>query len=76
MSKESNHSNSNSLSTNSQFLSKFELSNISKDFNDYDKLSNIDIPILNNFEYSNENNMKDEPIINDKLKDYYENFYS
>ena len=76
MSKESNHSNSNSLSTNSQFLSKCELSNISKDFKVSDKLSNIDISTLNNFEYSNKNNMEDEPFIEDKFNDYYENFYS
>ena len=72
LSKESNHSNNNRLLTDSQFLSKFELSNISKDFNDYDKLSNIDISILNNFE----NNMKDGPFINEEVTDYYENFYS
>ena len=76
LSKESYHSNSNSLSTDSQFLSKFELSNISKDFNDYDKLSNIDISNLNNFEYSYKNNMEDEPLVNDELKDNYEYFYS
>ena len=39
-------------------------------------LNFIKVWILNNCEYSNKNNIKDEPFINDKFKDYYENFYS